>query len=80
MYADEAVIHEYDPKADALYMKVRPGVVARTLELGAGIHLDVDARGWALGVEVLSPDPALLRRLDQLAEDHQSPPLVRIKE
>lgn len=80
IYPDQAVQHEYDPKADALYMRVRPGKVARTLEIGDGIHLDVDAKGWMIGVEVICPAAGLLRRLDRLAADHQAPPLIRLKE
>jgi uncharacterized protein YuzE len=46
---------EYDPQADALYVRVREGTRARTVELDERHYVDVDDEGAALGFEVLYP-------------------------
>jgi len=44
----------YDSSVDAFYFGLASGTpVARTSEWGPGVHLDVDARGRVLGIEVL---------------------------
>jgi uncharacterized protein YuzE len=45
----------YDVEADALYLQLRKGKVARTEELDDGTLVDVDAHGEPLGVEVIHP-------------------------
>ena len=42
-----------DPEADALYLTLKEGKVARTKELADGIIIDVDEAGALLGIEVL---------------------------
>jgi uncharacterized protein YuzE len=42
----------YDPDADAIYMYMGRGEVARTEEAGPFIY-DVDAEGRVLGIEIL---------------------------
>jgi uncharacterized protein YuzE len=46
---------EWDAEADALYICVRDGNVARTAELGTNCHVDVSMSGELIGIEVLSP-------------------------
>jgi len=46
---------EYDPQADALYVRVREGSRLRAVELDERHYVDVDADGIALGFEVLYP-------------------------
>jgi uncharacterized protein YuzE len=45
----------YDQVADALYITLRDGEVARTLQLDPGTLVDVDQHGVPVGVEVLHP-------------------------
>lgn len=44
---------EYDPQADALYIQLREGKIAETLETSKYIYTDVDEEGRPLGVEIL---------------------------
>ena len=41
---------EYDPKADAMYIRLKAGTVAESDEVRPGVVLDFDAEGkvWAL--------------------------------
>lgn len=44
----------YDATVDAFQLELAPGTrVAKTIEWGPGVHVDVDARGRVLGIEVL---------------------------
>ncbi len=45
----------YDLDANALYITVTDHEVARTTEVDAGTLVDVDAAGFLVGIEVLSP-------------------------
>jgi uncharacterized protein YuzE len=49
------VAHTYDCEADALYIELADGSVARTEEIDPGTMVDVDATGRPLGIEVLHP-------------------------
>jgi uncharacterized protein YuzE len=44
---------EYDPKADAMYIRLSDGVVADSDEVRPGVVLDFDADGKVLGIEML---------------------------
>ena len=44
---------EYDPKADAMYIRLKAGTVAETDEVRPGVVLDFDAEGKVLGIEML---------------------------
>lgn len=44
---------DYDPEADAIYVRLRDGVVDDTLEAGKTIFVDVDSEGLPLGLEIL---------------------------
>ncbi len=44
---------EYDPKADAMYIRLAAGQVADSDEVRPGVVLDFDADGRVLGVELL---------------------------
>lgn len=43
----------YDPVADALYVRVRDGEVADTVEVAEGVIVDLDREGRVLGIEIL---------------------------
>lgn len=44
---------DYDPQADAVYVKLRAGDVDDTLTVGQYIFVDVDEDGVPLGLEIL---------------------------
>ena len=43
---------EYDPQADAMYIRLREGEVADSDEIRDGVVLDFDAAGQILGIEI----------------------------
>lgn len=46
----------YDASADALYLTLADGDVARTVEIAEGTNVDLNAAGALLGIEVLNPN------------------------
>jgi uncharacterized protein YuzE len=44
---------DYDPQADALYIQLREGEIAETVEISKYIYADVDQEGQPLGIEIL---------------------------
>lgn len=44
---------QYDPVADAMYIRLAEGTVADSDEVRDGVVLDYDASGRVLGIEVL---------------------------
>jgi len=53
---------DYDPQADAMYIRLRPGDADDTLAVGKYIYVDVDARGVPLGLEILFAGRVLTRQ------------------
>jgi uncharacterized protein YuzE len=47
------MIIEYDPQADAVYIQLRKGEIAETVETSKYIYTDVDQEGQPLGIEIL---------------------------
>lgn len=45
----------YDTDADALYLKLSDGTIARSAEIDDGTLVDEDAEGEIVGIEVLRP-------------------------
>lgn len=45
---------QYDPSADAMYIRLAEGSVADSDEVREGVVLDYDAAGKVLGIEVLN--------------------------
>jgi uncharacterized protein YuzE len=43
----------YDPQADAIYIRLREGEVDNTVQVGKYIYADVDGNGLPLGLEIL---------------------------
>lgn len=43
----------YDKRANALNVSIRPGVVAKTLEVAPEVLLDIDKKGRTLNLEIL---------------------------
>jgi uncharacterized protein YuzE len=44
---------EYDPEADALYLRLKKGRVSETVEIAENVFVDLDAGGEPLGIEIL---------------------------
>ncbi|MCS7266205.1 MAG: DUF2283 domain-containing protein [Armatimonadetes bacterium] len=44
---------EYDPQADAIYLRLKKGRVHETIEISDGVLVDLDEKGDPLGIEVL---------------------------
>ena len=44
---------EYDPKADAMYIRLIAGTVFESDEVRPGVVFDLDAAGRVLGIEML---------------------------
>ncbi|HWV87361.1 MAG TPA: DUF2283 domain-containing protein [Capillimicrobium sp.] len=51
-----AITAQYDPEADALYVRLRDGERDRAIEIDDALYVDVDAEGRALGIEILYPE------------------------
>jgi len=64
----------YDAHANALYITLAEGEVARTPQIDDGTMVDLDADGGLLGIEVLAPGSPwplaeILRRYEVADED-----------
>lgn len=66
---------QYDRDVDALYVRVRVGRVAETVELRDAVSADLDADGEVLGLEFANADDVLpfLRGVDQNDADSGDP-------
>ena len=73
-----AVQFRFDIEANALYIEINSGTVARTIKLTDVVYVDVDALGEPLGIEFVSADEFLpfLRRLSTLDHDHEWQALI----
>jgi uncharacterized protein YuzE len=47
---------EFDPTVNALYLRLRSGPTAATVELSDSIYLDIDDKGQVLGAEFVDAD------------------------
>jgi|GEM_PF-2187262 len=75
----DKAFYAYDREADALYVllaKDPEPAVAKTIELGPELHVDLDEQGGVVGVEILYPSlgiPDLSLLLDQFHLDLKLP-------
>jgi len=53
---------DYDPQADAIYVRLRPGEVDDTVAVGKYIYADLDQEGVPLGLEILFAGKILSRQ------------------
>ena len=53
----------YDKVADAIYMTLRKGKVAKTVEMKERLIVDVDKKGNILGIELLDAGNQLQRNM-----------------
>ena len=73
----------YDPQAKASYISFSDKAVAKTIEYVDFINLDLDERGFLLGIELLWVRPRqvtvqIYRKLSQLAREYHMPELRRL--
>ena len=68
---------EYDPQADAMYIRLKTGIVAVSDELRPGLVFDFDAEGKILGIEMLdvsqhtdTPNELSLSLISNTASEH----------
>lgn len=63
----------FDQDANTLYIAIRAGEIARTVELTDLVYVDVDASGDPLGIEFAKADELVtsLRRLGALEQSHE---------
>ncbi len=66
-----------DRDVNALYVELRPGAVARTIEVTDTVYVDVDADGATLGVEFVDADEFIPFLRDR-ADDDRIPPEARV--
>lgn len=60
----------YDPQADALYIKFQQGESARTKKVTEGILIDLDEKGLLYGIEILGAKERMpLQELGRLTSD-----------
>lgn len=52
-----------DPKALAIYVKLREGKVSRTKEFAKEVFADINSEGKLIGVEILRPGTLAIRRI-----------------
>lgn len=67
---------QLDQDVNALYIKLRPGVVSRTVELTEAVYVDMDAEDAPLGIEFVNADD-FVPFLREHASDDGIPPQVR---
>lgn len=71
-----------DPKARAIYIKIRDGKVSRTREFAEEIFADLDSSGKLLGVEMLKPGileiKKIARRFHNATLEKIAPDLERL--
>jgi uncharacterized protein YuzE len=60
----------FDPEANALYISLSRGEVARTIGLNDEVYVDVDAQGELLGIEFVNADEFIpfLRQAESFAQ------------
>jgi uncharacterized protein YuzE len=64
----QAPYARWDEESDALFVRVRDGRIALTVEGNDGRNLDMDESGKVVGVEILGVSNGFA--LDDLAEQH----------
>ena len=54
---------EYDPEANAIYIRIKKGEVETSEPLSDDIIVDLDENGEALGIEILLPKSDVVKKL-----------------
>jgi uncharacterized protein YuzE len=59
----KAPTFQYDPDAEAAYIRMSQGEVAETIEITESLYIDVDENGEPIGIEILGVDVSALANL-----------------
>jgi len=54
---------EYDPEANAIYIRIKKGEVETSEPLSDDIIVDLDENGEVLGIEILLPKSDVVKKL-----------------
>ena len=54
---------EYDPEANAIYIRIKKGEVETSEPLSDDIIVDLDKNGEVLGIEILLPKSDVVKKL-----------------
>ena len=54
---------EFDPKANAIYIKIKEGKIEVSEPLSDDIIVDLDEKGEVLGIEVLLPKSEIVKKI-----------------
>ena len=54
---------EYDSTSNALYIRLKKGIVTESEPITDNLILDLDRKGEIIGIEILSPAPINLTKL-----------------
>jgi uncharacterized protein YuzE len=65
-----------DRDVNALYIRFRPGLVSRTMEITDSVYVDMDAEDDPIGIEFIDADEFVPFLRDH-ADDAQIPPRIR---
>ena len=75
----------FDSEAKALYVKIREGKVAKTIEFSPETFVDLDSKGHLLGVEMLNPGKLTIQKkarvlapLKRIATKFHQPALTNV--
>jgi len=78
------MIVTFDTVAKAMYVKLKKGKVAKTIEFAPETFVDVDINGNLLGIEILNPGKLTLKRsrkptmINKIAVKYHEPELKNI--
>ncbi len=67
---------EYDSEAHAVYIKVKPGKVTKTIEYKDNLLIDLDDKGNLLGVEILKIEDS--KYLYEISQKFASSELAKV--
>jgi len=60
---DTTVKVEYDPEADILYIRIKKGQAAKTIDLGEDVWADINDTGEIIGIEIWQARKHVIREI-----------------
>ena len=72
------IIITCDPKVEALYIQMREGKVAKTVEYDEDIYVDLNSQNHLIGIELLNPSEVSPSELKRIASKYHVPDLRSI--
>jgi uncharacterized protein YuzE len=68
---------QYDPDAEAVYIRISQGDVAETVEVTDELYIDVDEKGDPIGIEILGVDVSALSNLPGVQDETELRKLLK---